>query len=140
MLANDKYTGYEKGSLNDNNIFKYENKVSFKGYENIEGLNTSRFWNNNSIKIIAVLFYNTNGTEDKLEKDYSTPEYDKARQAILKHLKVADIDEYIEKLKNEKKRNTLISLRENASDIKISEIEQAGRIIRNILDKDKEIA
>ena len=53
MLSNDEYTKYEGGIGNNNNIFVTLNKIPFKGYETIEGLNTSHFWSNkkNSKKI-----------------------------------------------------------------------------------------
>ena len=104
MLSEDKYVGYEKGVSNDNNIFKKNNEVSFKGYENITGLNTSSFWKRNSIEIISRLFYNTDSKGNKLENDYSGPEYDKARKAILEYAKVESMDEYIDKMKSVKKK------------------------------------
>ena len=42
----------------------------------------------------------------------------------------------VEELKN----NTMINLRENTSELAMSDVERAGRIIRGILEKDKEIA
>ena len=53
MLSYDEYTKFENGIGDKNNIFVHENEIPFKGYEMIEGLNTSHFWSNkkNSKKI-----------------------------------------------------------------------------------------
>ena len=55
MLSEDKYTSYQNGKPDDKNIFGSRNKVLFKGYEHINGLNTSQFWSNNSSKIISTI-------------------------------------------------------------------------------------
>ena len=137
MLSEDKYTKYENCIQNENNIFNSRNKIPFKGYEDIEGIDTSNFWFKYSARIISLLFYNkqydSQSKEFKdSEKDYTGPEYDKARMAILEYAKVKNIDEYIDKIKDEKKRNTLISLRENTRDLTMSEIDEAGKIIERI--------
>ena len=51
MLSKDEYIGYNNGVPNERNIFKVSNQIPFKGYESIEALNTSCFWNSNSLKI-----------------------------------------------------------------------------------------
>ena len=123
MLGEEEYTNYNnKGKPDDKNIFSVLNPVPFKGYENIEGLNTSYFWRHHSTQIISLLFYN---------KNYKGPEYNAARNAILKYKKVKNIDEYIEKEKNEKNKNTLISIRENTQDLTMSGIEKVGRVIQS---------
>ena len=107
MLSEKKYTSYEKGQPNAQNIFKQDNEVLFKGYENIEGLNTSQFWSKNKdTKIIPLLFFNQEyDTKTKQwitsEKDYTNQEYDKARSAVLTHLKINNINEYVGKLEQE---------------------------------------
>ena len=140
MLSEDEYTQYEKEKPNSNNIFAKTNQVAFKGYEKIEGLNTSYFWSHNSTKIIAKLFFNKDEQGKKLEKDYSGQEYDKARKAILNYAKVNNIDEYIEKINNKEKKNTLASLRENASNLTVYDIEKAGKLVRGILNNERDIA
>ena len=98
-----KYTSYEKGKGDSNNIFVTLNEVLFKDYENIGGLNTSGFWSKNSPDIIKMLFY---------DKEYASDKYDMARYCVLERLKVSTIDEYIEKLDASKKKNkALIEIR-----------------------------
>ena len=133
MLSDEQYT------QNENNIFSKYNEIpiQFKGYEDIQGLNTNRFWERYSIRVISLLFYNKQYDNKSKEfndsaKDYSGPEYDKAREAILEYAKVRNIDEYIEKLRKEREKATLISLRENTRDLTMSEIDEAGKIIERI--------
>ena len=135
MLGMDEYTRYEKGQPDKSNILASNHKISFKGYEEIEGLNTSNFWSRNKEKIIARLFYNLDEEGNKVQHNYSGPKYDKARKAILEYERVGSIDEYIEK-----KKNTLFNLRENASNLALSEIEKAGSLIRHILNDERETA
>ena len=131
MLSEDKYTTYEAGKPNNTNILRQNNKVPFKGYESIAGLNTSQFWCSNSLEyIIPLLFYNMqyDSKEKKFiesDKDYSGSEYDKARQNVLTYLstkkeKLESIEDYIDKLalkeKKTKKVQNLIDLRNNLRD------------------------
>ena len=131
MLSEDKYTTYEAGKPNNTNILGTNNKVPFKGYESIAGLNTSQFWCSNSLEyIIPLLFYNMqyDSKEKKFiesDKDYSGSEYDKARQNVLTYLstkkeKLESIEDYIDKLalkeKKTKKVQNLIGLRNNLRD------------------------
>ena len=132
MLADEKYT---------ENIFMSRKGVPYKGYENIEGLNTAGLWSKHVTKIIARLFYNTDENGNKLEKDYSDQEYDRARQAILDYANVTKIDEYIGKLKCKEKKNTLERLRENTSNLIMYDVYKAGNIVQRILNsEDKVIA
>ena len=130
MLSNSKYTNYINGVPDSNNIFNSDNKVSFEGYEHINGLNTNHFWNNNSNKfIIPLLFYNK--IYDKKNKssinpnlDYSLSKYDSARSAVMEYLnynrrkkkqpEFKTIDEYIDTLdKTKKEVKSLIELRDS---------------------------
>ena len=116
MLSNPKYTNYVNGTFDGNNIFAKNNKVSFEGYEHIDGLNTSQFWIANSIKhIIPLLFYNI---------DYSDVKYDSARTAVMEYLNYCrrkkkqpefkNINEYIDTLdKTKKEVKTLIEIRDS---------------------------
>ena len=107
MLSEEKYTSYENGQPNDQNIFSQKKSVPYKGYENIEGLNTSQFWSKNKdTKIIPLLFFNQEydrKTKQWItsEKDYTNQEYDKARSAVLTYLKINNINEYVGKLEQE---------------------------------------
>ena len=112
MLSKEKYTSYKKNGYPDNsNIFSQYNKISFEGYEDIDGLDTSYFWNSNrNTHIIPLLFYNKYYDADEKEfvqsdKDYSGEEYDTARTKVLNHLKVKSIDQYIDKLKAKNKKS-----------------------------------
>ena len=130
MLKQDKYTHYENGKPDSNNIFSNENGVSFEGYDHISGLDTKRFWTINSTKqIIPMLFYNKmydgkNNSYINTEKDYSLPEYDSARNAVMDFLnynrrkkkqpEFKTIDEYIDTLdKTKKDVKSLIELRDS---------------------------
>ena len=107
MLSEEKYTSYENGQPNAQNIFSQKKSVPYKGYENIEGLNTSQFWSKNKdTKIIPLLFFNQEydrKTKQWItsEKDYTNQEYDKARSAVLTYLKINNINEYVGKLEQE---------------------------------------
>ena len=130
MLSNSKYTSYINGGPDSNNIFRTKNKVSFEGYEHINGLNTYYFWSSNSNKfIIPLLFYNK--IYDKKNKsyinsnlDYSLSKYDSARSAVMEYLnynrrkkkkpEFKTIDEYIDTLdKTKKEVKSLIELRDS---------------------------
>ena len=135
MLTDKQYTTYYKnGRGNEKNIFKAIQKepIPFKGYENIEGLNTNSFWNSHSTKIISLLFYNKQYDADKKcyidsEKDYSIKQYDAARNAVLEYLSITDkttytnIEQYIDKLEQKEKKTKkvleLIDLRNNLKKI-----------------------
>ena len=56
--------------INKNNIFGSLNKIPFKGYESIEGLNTAQFWGDNSPEIIKRLNYleGNSKSNEELEK------------------------------------------------------------------------
>jgi len=128
MLLDKKYASYEKGKPNNQNIFAQLNRIPFKGYESIKGLNIAQFWGENSTKIIQLLFYNKQYDKKSKsyidsEKDYSTKEYDNARNAVLEYLSITDkttytnIEQYIDKLEQKQKKTTkvleLINLRNN---------------------------
>ena len=49
------YTSYKNGKPDDNNIFSSINKIPFMGFENIKGLDTSKFWSSNSSYINELL-------------------------------------------------------------------------------------
>ena len=116
MLSNSKYTNYINNIPDDNNIFSAKNKIPFEGYEHIDGLNTSQFWNHYSIKnIIPLLFYNNS---------YNDAKYDSARNAVMEYLnynrrkkkqpEFKTIDEYIDTLdKTKKEVKSLIELRDS---------------------------
>ena len=116
MLSNPKYTNYINNIPDDNNIFSAKNKILFEGYEHIDGLNTSQFWNHYSIKnIIPLLFYNNS---------YNDVKYDSARNAVMEYLNIQrikkkqpefkNIDEYIDTLdKTKKEVKSLIELRDS---------------------------
>ena len=116
MLSNSKYTNYINNIPDDNNIFSATNKIPFEGYEHIDGLNTSQFWNHYSIKnIIPLLFYNNS---------YNDAKYDSARNAVMEYLnynrrrkqqpEFKNIDEYIDTLdKTKKEVKSLIELRDS---------------------------
>ena len=116
MLSNSKYTNYINNIPDDNNIFSATNKIPFEGYEHIDGLNTSQFWNRYSIKnIIPLLFYNNS---------YNDAKYDSARNAVMEYLnynrrrkqkpEFKTIDEYIDTLdKTKKDVKSLIELRDS---------------------------
>ena len=116
MLSNSKYTNYINNIPDDNNIFSATNKIPFEGYEHIDGLNTSQFWNHYSIKnIIPLLFYNNS---------YNDAKYDSARNAVMEYLnynrrkkkqpEFKTIDEYIDTLdKTKKDVKSLIELRDS---------------------------
>ncbi len=142
MLTDKKYTSYKDGYPNENNIFKRDNKIPFKGYESIEGLNTSQFWTHNSSKkIIPLLFFNKQYDENNKvyidsTKDYSIQEYDPARNAVLEYLKVKDINEYIDKLEQKEKKNAkvleLINLRNSLrKTLELLDLEEAELIEEN---------
>ena len=116
MLSYDEYTSYKDGEPDSkNNIFCKENEIPFKDYEHIEGLNTSYFWSNNSIKyIIPKLFF---------FDEYLDSEYDKARENVMTYLnnkrkrkeqpEFKNIYEYISTLdKSKKEVQALIELRD----------------------------
>ncbi len=114
MLSDSKYTNYTNNIPDDNNIFSAKNKIPFEGYEHIDGLNTSQFWNRYSVKnIIPLLFYSSN---------YNDLKYDFARNAVMGYLnynrrrkkqpEFKIIDEYIDTLdKTKKEVKSLLELR-----------------------------
>ena len=86
MLSKDEYTNYRKGKPDEKNIFGFYNKVPFQGYETIEEINTSRFWQGNSSKIkervdaqIEQLYNNTNRTKEESNR---LEALQKAKEAI----------------------------------------------------------
>ena len=127
MLSDKHYTSYEKNRPNKNNIFGNQNKIPFKGYENIEGLSTAQFWTGHSTKrIIPLLFFNKQYDDNNKvyidsKKDYSGKEYDTARSAVLEYLKVSNINEYINNLEQKQKKTTdvinLINLRNSTREV-----------------------
>jgi hypothetical protein len=122
MLSEEKYTGYDNGKPNNSNIFGTRNKVPFKGYEDIEGLNTSQFWSRNSDKIEKRL------EELESKEDLSKEEFEKYQRAR----------KAIEKYRNQ--INSKQSLEKNSIELTLSDIEKAGNLVRGIIDQDKEIA
>ena len=116
MLSNPKYTNYNDGVPDKNNIFVGRNKIVFEGYEHINGLDTSGFWGRQAIKnIIPLLFYNNS---------YNDAKYDSARNAVMEYLnynrrkkkqpEFKTIDEYIDTLdKTKKEVKSLIELRDS---------------------------
>ena len=115
MLGMDEYTGYEDGKPNKNNIFKLENKVSFKDYEHITGLNTANFWAYNATKFIIPKLFFLN--------EYADSKYNVARKNVMTYLNYLrrrskqpefnNIYEYIETLdKTKKEVQSLIKLRD----------------------------
>ena len=116
MLSNPKYTNYNDGVPDKNNIFVGRNKIVFEEYEHINGLDTSGFWGRQAIKnIIPLLFYNNS---------YNDAKYDSARNAVMEYLnynrrkkkqpEFKTIDEYIDTLdKTKKDVKSLIELRDS---------------------------
>ena len=89
MLSNSKYTSYIDGIPDRNNIFSNYNKVSFEGYEHINGLNTSQFWNNNSNKIIETIYLQ----KKELERKENRIQQDNEKISEL-NLALKAIDDY----------------------------------------------
>lgn len=74
MLGEDKYIGYdENGNPNSQNILSSKAAIPFEGFESINGLTTSRFWQTNAKRIIAKLF---------IDEEYKGNQFDKARGAV----------------------------------------------------------
>lgn len=130
MLRIKKYTNYDNEKPDKNNILSKNNEIPFMGFEHLQTLNTRQFWNSKSTKqIIPMLFYNKmydgkNNSYINSEKDYSLPEYDSARNAIMEYLnynrrkkkqpEFKTIDEYIDTLdKTKKEVKSLIELRDS---------------------------
>ena len=130
MLRIKKYTNYDNEKPDKNNILSKNNEIPFMGFEHLQTLNTRQFWNSKSTKqIIPMLFYNKmydgkNNSYINSEKDYSLPEYDSARNAIMEYLnynrrrkkqpEFKTIDEYIDTLdKTKKETKALIELRDS---------------------------
>ena len=78
MLSEEKYTSYEKGQPNAQNIFYQKNLVPYKSYENIDGLKIGNFWQYNQEKIIQKL----SELEEKAETEEERAKYKKVRRAI----------------------------------------------------------
>ena len=89
MLSNSKYTSYIDGIPDRNNIFSNYNKVSFEGYEHINGLNTSLFWKSNSNKIIETIY----SQRKKLERKENKTQQDNEKLSEL-NLALKAIDDY----------------------------------------------
>ena len=98
-----------------------------------------KFWIHNSQQnIIPLLFYNKyyDAKEKKYidsDKDYSGLQYDNARKNILEYLKVDNINEYINKLKEKDKKTkqiqNLIDLRDSLRDKDIRLIQYEKELI-----------
>lgn len=155
ILSERQYTSYEGGKTNKSNIFNQRNEIPFKGYESINGLNTSHFWSFNSqIYIIPLLFYNIyyNKKEKKYidsDKDYSGPEYDNARKNILEYLslrndKIKSIEDYIDELdkkdKKTKQVQNLIDLRDSFRDKDIRLIRYEKELIEENMELKESIS
>ena len=115
MLGKEEYTSYKKnGRPDNNNIFGSRNKIKFEGYKDIDGLNTSNFWDSNrNTHIIPLLFYNKyyDSKEKRFvqsDKDYSGEEYNIAREKVKEYLKLKSIDQYIDKLKAKNKKTVKV--------------------------------
>ena len=103
MLFDDKYTSYEKGRTDRNNIFGY-NKVKFKGVDDSLNMVTNQFWKRNSNIITEtinsrILELELKSNPDLTEIDLLS-KYKKAKRAIEVHQFVSDytlkIEKYIE--------------------------------------------
>ena len=125
MLSEERYIGYEKGVPNKNNILKVENKIPFKGHEDIEGLNTSHFWSHNSVEIKIRL--------EELENQENISEEEREKYARSKNA----IERYENYLSS---RNSAKRLEEESSELTLSDIQKAKSTIKGIIDKGKEIA
>ena len=111
MLSNPKYTNYINGFPDSNNIFSSSNKVSFEGYEHIDGLNTSYFWNNNSSKIIEKI----NIQKKELESKENRTEDDNERLNKLNvALKSIDDYEFSNKVNSKKRIEKFIEMLANS--------------------------
>ncbi len=99
MLSNSKYTNYINGIFDSNNIFSRDNKISFEGYEHINGLNTSQFWAHNSSKIIETIYAQKKELESKENRTQDDNERLNKLNTALKA-----IDDYNFANKNNKKR------------------------------------
>ena len=99
MLSNSKYTSYINGSPDSNNIFLSDNKVSFEEYEHINGLNTYRFWRNNSNKIIETIYLQ----KKELERKENRTQQDNEKLSEL-NLALKAIDDYDVANKNNPQR------------------------------------
>ena len=115
MLGKEEYTSYKKnGRPDNNNIFGTRNKIKFEGYKDIDGLDTSNFWDSNrNTHIIPLLFYNKyyDSKEKRFvqsDKDYSGEEYNIAREKVKEYLKLKSIDQYIDKLKAKNKKTVKV--------------------------------
>ena len=99
MLSDKKYTNYINGLPDNNNIFSFYNEVGFEGYEDIDGLNTSQFWTNNSDKIIKTIYIQ----KQKLESKENRTQVDDERLNKL-NIALKAIDDYDFANKNNSKR------------------------------------
>ena len=134
MMSMEKYTDYKNGKPNKDNIFKKDNEVPFLGIKEEYGLNTSNFWQTNSVKkIIPLLFFS-----DK----YESSKYDAARDNTMKYLNYArrsknkpefnNIYEYILTLDAKKKEvKELIKLRDEKLEKKKQLIEENEELKNN---------
>ena len=89
MLSSSKYTNYINGVPDSNNIFSAINKISFEGYEHINGLNTSHFWSVNSNKIIEAIY----SQKKELERKENRTQQDNEKLSKL-NLAIKAIDDY----------------------------------------------
>lgn len=130
MLRIKKYTNYDNKKPDKNNILSKNNEILFMGFEHLKTLNTKQFWSTKSTKqIIPMLFYNKmydgkNNNYINSDLDYSSSEYDSARNAVMEFLNYCrkrkkqpefkSIDEYIDTLdKTKKEVKSLIELRDS---------------------------
>ena len=68
MLCNEKYTNYINGVPDENNIFYRQNRISFEGYEHINGLFVKDFFSKNSLEILRIMNYKKMLLEAKKQK------------------------------------------------------------------------
>ena len=107
MLSESKYTGYVNGFPDSNNIFSSRNKIPFEGYEHIEGLNTSKFWINNSNKIIKILL--TQKQEIESKENRTTSEEQKLKKLNIS-LKAIDDFNFVNKNNLERRIEKFIDM------------------------------
>ena len=111
MMTDERYTKYENGQPDGNNIFNQRNKISFLGIPEEYGLTTAHFWNNYQDEIIprieAKLEELSKKSELTEEEQKELVKYQKAKQAykiyeIIKHDNIsARIDLFIEMMADE---------------------------------------
>ena len=111
MLSNSKYTSYIDGVPDRNNIFSDHNKVSFEGYEHINGLDTNQFWQSNSNKIIEKIYSQRKELE---RKENRTKQDDEKLSELNLALKAIDDYDVANKKNNQRRIEIFIKMLSNS--------------------------